>query len=66
MQRQIPIERCDTCAEIADRALDGNVQVFRDASTEFLKHVVDAHASEVLSLLAEHYGPIFLTKRQLM
>ena len=65
MQKPTPIERCESCAEIADMALDGGVEVFRKASSEFLKHVVDVHPAEILGLIAERYGPIFLAKRQL-
>ena len=65
MQRQIPIERCEVCAEIADKALDGGADEFRNAASSFLTHVVEIHPSELLGLLAERYGPIFLAKRQM-
>jgi len=65
LERPTPIERCDTCAEIADRALDGQGQVFQDASVAFLRHVLEKHPGELLGLLAERYGPVFLAKRQL-
>lgn len=62
---QVPIERCDTCAEIADRAFDGGSQDFQEIAVAFLNHIIEKHTGELLGLLAERYGPIFLAKRRL-
>jgi hypothetical protein len=66
LERSIPIARCDTCVEIADRAFDGGgPQAFQEAASTFLSHVLERHTEELLALLAERYGPIFLAKREL-
>lgn len=66
LERSTPIARCDTCIEIADRAFDGGgPQAFQDAASTFLNHVLEKHTEELLALLAERYGPIFLAKREL-
>jgi hypothetical protein len=52
--------------EIADRAFDGGgPQAFQEVAGAFLNHVLERHTAELLSLLAERYGPIFLAKREL-
>ena len=61
----VPIERCETCAEIADRAFEGGSQDFQEVAVAFLNHVIERHTGELLGLLGERYGPIFLAKRQL-
>ena len=63
--RPVPIERCDTCAEIADRAFDGRSQDFQEVAVAFLNHVIEKHTGELLGLLAEKYGPVFLARRQM-
>ena len=64
-ERHVPIERCETCAEIADKAFEGGSQDFQDVAVAFLNHVIEKHTGELLGLLAERYGPIFLAKRRL-
>jgi hypothetical protein len=62
----VPIARCDVCVEIADKAFDGgSPQAFQEIAGTFLNHVLEKHTSELLGLLAERYGPIFLAKREL-
>jgi hypothetical protein len=66
LEQQVPISRCDTCIEIADKAFDGGgPQAFQEAASTFLNHVLERHTGELLGLLAERYGPIFLAKREL-
>lgn len=66
LEQPIPIMRCDICAEIADQAFDGaGPQAFQEISSTFLSHVVEKHTAELLGLLAERYGPIFLAKREM-
>ena len=62
----VPISRCDVCIEIADQAFEkGGPQAFQEAASSFLNHVIEKHTAELLGLLAERYGPIFLAKREL-
>jgi len=63
--RTVPIERCETCAEIADRAFEGGSQNFQEVAVAFLNHVIEKHTGELLGLLGERYGPVFLAKRRL-
>jgi len=63
--RHIPVERCDTCAEIADRAFEGGTQDFQEVAVAFLNHVIEKHTGELLALLGERYGPVFLAKRRM-
>ena len=65
MEQPVPIVRCDSCAEIADAALEGGPESFRENASAFLGHVVEEHAGELLGLLAERYGPIFLARREM-
>jgi hypothetical protein len=65
LEQPVPIVRCDTCAEIADAALEGGPERFQQNATVFLSHVVESHPGELLGLLAERYGPIFLARREM-
>ncbi len=66
LELQVPISRCDTCIEIADKAFDmGGPQAFQEAANAFLRHVLERHTGELMNLLAERYGPIFLAKREM-
>lgn len=62
--RVVPIPECDTCIDIADQAFESgtDVEIGRIA-VKFLEHVINEHAGEVMSVLAEKYAPIFMTKR---
>lgn len=66
LELSTPIVRCDTCAEIADRAFEESApRVYQEVAVSFLNHVVEKHSEELLALLAERYGPVFLAKREL-
>lgn len=66
LDHPVPIARCDVCVEIADKAFDGGgPEAFQEAAGTFLKHVLEKHTAELMGLLAERYGPIFLAKREL-
>ncbi len=66
LEQPVPISRCDVCIEIADKAFDGGgPQAFQEVATVFLNHVLEKHTGELLGLLAERYGPVFLAKREL-
>jgi len=60
-----PISDCDKCLELADRAFDADPSKRAEIAVTFLNHVVLEQTGELLSLLAEKYGPIFLNKRSM-
>jgi len=60
-----PIPECEICADLSDSALDADQSVRAEAIVEFLNHVVSNHTTELLSVLAEKYGPAFTRKRSL-
>jgi len=60
-----PISRCEKCMELADRAFESNPSKMEEIAVSFLNHVVRQHPDELLALLIEKYGPIFLNKRAL-
>jgi ATP-dependent Lon protease len=60
-----PISECDKCLELADKAFEADPSKRAEIAVAFLNHVVMEHTGELLSLLAEKYGPIFLNKRSL-
>ena len=60
-----PIPDCPTCIDLADRAFDSDPAVRGELIVEFLNHVVSNHTAELLGILAEKYGPIFMRKRSL-
>ncbi len=59
------IPECLTCMDLADRAFEAGLGQSEDLAREFLGHVVRDHPEELLSLLAERYGPTFLSRRAL-
>jgi hypothetical protein len=65
MERPTPISRCDVCAEIADRAFESRPENLPETAAAFLSHVIEKHPGEILGLIAERYGPIFLAKREM-
>lgn len=65
MSEQVPIVKCHTCADIADKAFESGPDRMGEVSVEFLNHVVQNHTGELLGILAERYGPIFLAKREM-
>ena len=62
--RVVPISECDTCIDLADQAFESGTEVeVGNIAVRFLEHVMNEHTGEVMNLLAEKYGPIFMTKR---
>jgi hypothetical protein len=62
--RIVPIAECDTCIDLADQAFESGTEVeIGRIAVRFLEHVISEHAGEVMSVLAEKYAPIFMTKR---
>ncbi len=59
------ILECSTCMDFADRAFEQGLGGGGDIAREFLDHVVRDHPEELLTLLAERYGPAFLRRREL-
>lgn len=59
------IPECETCMELADRAFESEPNRRGEIAMEFLNHVVERHTGELLGLLAERYGPVFMRKRAL-
>ena len=60
-----PISDCETCTDLADRAFDAEPSARGEMIMEFLNHVVSNHTAELLGVLAEKYGPVFMKKRSL-
>jgi hypothetical protein len=65
MSGETPIVKCQTCADIADRAFEPGQENMGEVAAAFLNHVVQNHTGELLGVLAERYGPVFLAKREL-
>jgi hypothetical protein len=60
----IPISECDTCSDLADQAFESGTEVeIGKVAVRFLEHVINEHTGEVMGVLAEKYGPIFMSKR---
>ena len=59
------IPDCETCADLADKAFESEPSQRGANASSFLDHVLHDHTGELLALLAETYGPIFLKKRSL-
>lgn len=60
-----PIPDCETCMDLADKAFDSDPVRRGEIVLAFLNHVIKEHTGELLGLLAEKYGPIFMRKRAL-
>jgi ATP-dependent Lon protease len=60
-----PISECETCAELADRALESEPFRRGEIAVEFLNHVAQKHTAELFGVLAEKYGPTFMRRRAL-
>jgi hypothetical protein len=67
MSRETPIVKCQTCADIADRAFETGPDQDKmgEIASAFLNHVMQNHTGELLGVLAERYGPVFLAKREM-
>ncbi len=59
------IPDCEVCADLAEKAFDAEPSQVGEMISAFLTHVVHDHTGELLALLAEKYGPIFMMKRAL-
>jgi ATP-dependent Lon protease len=59
------IPDCETCMELADRTFEADPGQRAEIAVEFLNHVVQEHTNELLGLLAEKYGPGFMSRRAL-
>jgi hypothetical protein len=59
------IAECEICMDFADRAFDSEGEFRDEVAAAFLDHVVNKHASEMLTLIAGKYGPAFMQKRSL-
>jgi len=59
------ISECETCAELADRALESEPFRRGEIAVDFLNHVAQKHTAELLGVLAEKYGPAFMRRRAL-
>ena len=59
------ISECETCAELADRALESEPARKGAIAVDFLNHVAQKHTAELLGVLAEKYGPAFMRRRAL-
>ena len=60
-----PIPECETCIDLADKAFEADPIRKGEIVLSFLNHVMQEHTGELLALLAEKYGPIFMKKRAL-
>lgn len=60
-----PISECEKCIGLADEAFESSPSRGAEIVTEFLSHVVQEHTDELLAILVEKYGPVFMSKRSL-
>ncbi len=64
VSRVVPISECDKCIDLADQAFESGTETeIGNIAVRFLEHVMNEHTGEIMNLLAEKYGPIFLTRR---
>jgi hypothetical protein len=59
------IPECDVCMDLADRAFDAEPSKRGETIVAFLNHVIHEHTGELLTLLAEKYGPVFMARRSM-
>lgn len=60
-----PISECETCIGFADTAFESAPSRGAEIAAAFLNHVVEEHTGELLELLVERYGPMFMKRRSL-
>jgi hypothetical protein len=65
MSEETPIVNCQTCADIADQVFESGQDKMGEIATTFLNHVMRNHTGEILGVLAERYGPVFMAKREM-
>lgn len=63
--RRNTILECERCAELADMAFDSAPAEREEMIVSFLNHVIKEHSGELIALLAEKYGPVFMRRRAL-
>lgn len=60
-KHHVPILECDICTDLADQAFESTTEAeVGKIAAKFLEHVINYHAGEVVSLLTEEYGRIFM------
>ena len=59
------ILECQTCMDLADKAFEAGPAMGAKVARQFLEHLAKEHPDEVLSIIAERYGPAFMRRRAL-
>ncbi len=59
------IPECPMCIDLADKAFELGATKGAAVAEQFLEHVMREHKDELLAVLAEKYGPAFLSRRAL-
>ncbi len=59
------IPKCETCADLTEQAFEATPNQTTAIITQLLTHITQQHTNELLTLLAEKYGPTFLMKHAL-
>lgn len=65
LTKVIPISECEKCIGFADAAFESASSKGAEIATAFLNHVIQEHTEELLEILVERYGPVFMKKRSL-
>jgi len=65
LAKATPILDCPTCMDLADKAFEAGPAAGAKVAREFLEHVAREHPEELLTLIAERYGPDFMRRRAL-
>jgi len=60
-----PISECEKCIGFADEAFEAAPSRGAEIAFEFLSHVIQEHTNELLEILIERYGPVFMNRRSL-
>ena len=64
IERVVSIPECDICIDLADQAFESGTEAeIGKIAIRFLEHAISEHPGEVMNVLAQKYGPIFMTKR---
>jgi len=59
------ILECQKCMDLADKAFEAGPSTGARVAREFLEHLTKEHPDELLSVIAERYGPAFMRRRAL-
>jgi len=65
MSKTPTILECQTCMDLADKAFEAGPSTGAKMVREFLEHLTKEHPDELLSIIAERYGPAFMRRRAL-